>query len=163
MMMEIFIFLIVLALLLIPYKIETQIILDASQKEVMDVLKNFEKYREWNPFIVHAQGQFKENSILNVKLNMGNNMMHISPKVIAIEENMFCWRGVLGVRYIFDGIHCFKVELMPKRRILFTHTEHFQGLLVWVMFPVLLKTRKRFELMNKALRDEVELNKKNTK
>ena len=109
-----------------------------------------------NPFIVYVKGEFKVNSLLKVKLNMDNKIMYISPKIVEIQENMFCWRGVLGIRYIFDGIHCFKIESMPKNRTLFTHTEHFQGLLVWIMFPMLLKTKKRFEWMNEALRDEVE-------
>jgi len=51
------------------------------------------------------------------------------------------------------------VESIPKNRTLFTHTEHFQGLLVWIIFPIRLKTKKHFELMDEALRDEVELNK----
>lgn len=153
--MELFIGFLVLALLLIPYKIETQIMLDAPQKEVMNVLKNFENYEKWNPFIVSVKGELALNSLLEVKLNMDDKEMHISPKIIKIEENMFCWRGVLGIRYIFDGIHCFKAESMSKNRTLFTHTEHFQGLLVWIMFPMLLKTKKRFEWMNESLRDAV--------
>lgn len=154
--MELFICFFILALLLIPYKIETQIVLDASQQEVMYVLKDFENYGEWNPFIVDVKGEFKVNSLLKVKLNMDNKIMYISPKIVAVQENMFCWRGVLGIRYIFDGIHCFKIESMPRNRKLFTHTEHFQGLLVWIMFPMLLKTKKRFKLMNEALRDKVD-------
>ena len=161
--MELFIGFLVLALLLIPYKIETQTMLNAPQKEVIDVLKNFENYGKWNPFIVSVKGEFTLNALLEVKLNMDNKMMYISPKIVKIEENMFCWRGILGVRYIFDGIHCFKTESMPKDRTLFTHTEYFQGLLVWIMFPLLIKTKKRFELMNEALSDEVTLNKKNLK
>ena len=153
--MELFIGFLVLALLLIPYKIETQIMLDAPQKEVMNVLKNFENYEKWNPFIVSVKGELALNSLLEVKLNMDDKEMHISPKIIKIEENMFCWRGVLGIRYIFDGIHCVKAESMSKNRTLFTHTEHFQGLLVWIMFPMLLKTKKRFEWMNESLRDAV--------
>ncbi|HHD78465.1 MAG TPA: SRPBCC domain-containing protein [Epsilonproteobacteria bacterium] len=154
--MEAFIMFFVLALLLIPYKIETQLILKAPQHEVMAVLKKFEDYSDWNPFIIAIKGNLKENTCLNVKLKMDQKIMNISPKVIIIQDNMFCWRGVLGVRYVFDGMHCFKAEEMPKNGTLFTHTEHFQGLLVWLMFPMLLKTKKHFELMNEALRQEVE-------
>ena len=153
--MELFIGFLVLALLLIPYKIETEIMLDAPEKEVIAVLKNFENYEKWNPFIVSIEGELTLNSLLEVKLNMDDTEMHISPKIVKIEENIFCWRGVLGIRYIFDGIHCFKTESMSKERTLFTHTEYFQGLLVWLMFPMLLKTKKRFELMNEALKEEV--------
>jgi len=155
-MMEISLLFIVLALLLIPYKIETEMILEASQSEVMGVLKKFESYGEWNPFIIAIDGKFKVNRFLNVKLKMEEEIMSISPKIVAIEDTMFCWRGVLGVRYIFDGLHCFKAEEMSKERTLFTHTEYFQGLLVWLMFPLLVKTKKRFGLMNEALREEVE-------
>jgi len=154
--MEVFILFFILALLLIPYKIETQMILKAPQNDVMDVLKKFESYGEWNPFIIAIKGKFKVNTHLNVKLNMDQKVMYISPKIMIIQDNMFCWRGVLGIRYIFDGVHCFKAEQMPKERTLFTHTEHFQGLLVWLMFPLLVKTKKRFELMNEALKEEVE-------
>ena len=154
--MEVFILFFILALLLIPYKIETQMILKAPQNDVMDVLKKFESYGEWNPFIISIKGKFKVNAHLNVKLKMDQKVMYISPKIMIIQDNMFCWRGVLGIRYIFDGVHCFKAEQMPKERTLFTHTEHFQGLLVWLMFPLLVKTKKRFELMNEALKEEVE-------
>ena len=159
--MEIFIFFTVLALLLVPFKIETQIMLNAPQKEVMNLLTNFEKYKEWNPFMVFAKGKCSLHSVLKVTLNIDNKKMSISPKIIMRQDNIFCWRGVLGVRYLFDGVHYFKVEGLPKNRTLFTHTEHFQGLLVWAMFPMLLKIKKRFELMNKALKNELELNKNN--
>jgi len=155
-MMEISVLFIVLALLLIPYKIETEVILEASQNEVMGILKKFENYGDWNPFIVAIDGEFKVNRFLNVQLKMEQEIMSISPKIVAIEDTMFCWRGVLGIRYIFDGVHCFKTEQISKERTLFTHTEYFQGLLVWLMFPLLVKTKKRFELMNEALREEVE-------
>jgi len=58
-MMEFSVLFIVLALLLIPYKIETQMILKAPQNEVMDVLKKFESYGEWNPFIIAIKGNLK--------------------------------------------------------------------------------------------------------
>ena len=152
--MEVFILFGVLAFLLIPFKIETHIVIDAPKEEVMHQLTTFDNYGQWNPFIVRIDGKFRLHSILNVSLNMDNSMMHISPKIIVIQDNMFCWRGILGVRYIFDGIHCFKLEEMPRNRTLFTHTEHFQGILVWFLFPMLLKTKKRFELMNEALKEE---------
>lgn len=158
--MEVIIFFIVLALLLIPFKIETQIMLNAPQKDVMKLLTKFEDFEVWNPFIIFVSGTFRLNSVLKVKLNIDNKTLYLSPKIIAIKDDMFCWRGVLGMRFIFDGIHCFKTESMPKDRTLFTHTEHFQGILVWLMLPMLVKTKKRFELMNEALKEEIELHKK---
>jgi len=158
--MGVFIFFIVMALLLIPFKIETQIMLNAPQKDVMGVLTKFENFEAWNLFIIFVGGTFRLNSVLNVKLNMYNKTMYISPKIITIQNDMFCWRGTLGMRYIFDGIHCFKTESIPRDRTLFTHTEHFQGILVWFLLPMLLKTKKRFELMNEALKEEVERHKK---
>jgi len=154
--MELFLFFLGLSVLLIPYKIETKIKIVQPKDKVMLALNSFDNYILWNPFIKHINGEFRLNSVLNVKLNMNDKTMHIHPKMIILEKDRFCWRGSLGIRYIFDGIHCFKVEKISENTTLFIHTEHFQGLLVWLMFPMLLKTKERFELMNEALKEEVE-------
>lgn len=146
--MELFLFFLGFLVLLIPYKIKTKIEIGQSKDQVMLVLNGFDNYIFWNPLLENINGEFK--------LNMGNKSMYIDPKIIILEDDRFCWRGSLGMRYIFDGRHCFRVEKISQNNTLFTHTEHFQGFLVWLLFPLLLKTKKRFELMNEVLKEEVE-------
>jgi hypothetical protein len=62
----------------------------------------------------------------------------------------------LGMKGIFDGEHYFMLIDLDNGQTRFIHGEKFGGILVPFMEKTLGKTKKGFELMNQALKEQCE-------
>lgn len=140
------------------HRLETSIDIDATPAEVWRVLTDLDAYRDWNPFIVSAQGNVAMGEKLENRLKPpGGRPMTFRPKVTAVEPNRtFEWLGRLGVPLLFDGRHRFDLEPTPNGTLL-RHTEHFNGVLVRLMKKSLDGSALTgFNAMNHALKNRVE-------
>jgi hypothetical protein len=141
-------------------ELRTEIEIDASPGHVWEVLIDFPRYGEWNPFIKRIEGQPREGTVLEVDLQQteGGKPMVIRPVVIDCDRGVeFAWRGRLWVPKIFDGEHHFTLESLEGDRTRFHHWERFGGILVPLLSSMLEdKTKPAFERMNRALKDRVE-------
>ena len=140
-------------------EIETQIDIDAPPERVWDVLTDFERHPEWNPFIREIRGEVREGAPLYVRLGPPDGKpMTFKPVVTSAEPaRSFSWLGTLLAPWVFRGEHEFRLDPLGAGRTRFHHGEAFGGVLV----PVLRKsldtaTRRGFELMNEALKAEAE-------
>ena len=69
--------------------IYTEIAIDATPEEVWDVLVDFERYEEWNPFIHYAGGDSRLGGTLQVRLTPPKGPgFSVKPKVVARDENV---------------------------------------------------------------------------
>lgn len=134
--------------------IQTQIVIQAPKEKVWQVLMDFEKYPEWNPFILSLTGEAK----VGEKIAVHFEDMDFKPKVKTVTENStFEWLGHLLIPGIFDGKHRF--ELIDNRDGTTTllHSENFKGILVLFMKKKLIRdVQPKFEAMNLALKERVE-------
>jgi hypothetical protein len=134
--------------------IQTSIQINASPERVWQVLTDFEKYPEWNPFVFALEGDVVVGKRIKVKLPG----MNFTPKVLIFKPlEEFCWRGNLFFPGLFDGEHSFKIEHGSNGSVTFRHEEQFSGILV-PLFKKMLdgKTRAGFEAMNQALKIRAE-------
>ena len=139
----------------LPARIETEIIINASREEVYKKIINFESFSSYSPFIQNIKGKAIKGETLTVELGLkGEEPFTIKPKVIRIDENkLFCWKGKVGLGYIFDGVHCFEVQNIDENSVKFMHYETFRGLLVWPMnHKVIPPTKDKFKLHNIAFK-----------
>ena len=139
-------------------EIRTEIEINASREKVWNVLMDFDKHSEWNPFIKSISGK----SILGGKLEVlltppDSNEMTFKPKVVDYRENeQFAWQGKLFIKGIFDGKHIFELtELEGGCRLV--HREEFGGILAGALLSrVGENTKKGFQAMNEALKARAE-------
>lgn len=130
--------------------IQTSIQINASPARVWEVLSDFEKYPEWNPFVSALYGDVAVGKRIKVKLPG----MNFTPKVLIFKPlEEFRWRGNLFFPGLFDGEHSFKIEQTSSNSVVFRHEEYFSGILV-PLFKNMLdgKTKAGFEAMNQALK-----------
>ena len=135
--------------------IQTSIQINASPAHVWEVLTDFEKFPEWNPFVFALEGTVAVGNRIKVKLPG----MNFTPRVLAFEPNKaFRWRGNLFFPGLFDGEHIFNIEEKGDGSVTFRHEENFSGILL-PLFTGMLdgKTKPGFEAMNQALKARVEL------
>ncbi len=135
-------------------QIKTSIQIKANKETVWQVLMDFEKYPEWNPFIQSIAGEAKVGSTLTIKLQN----MSFKPTVLVYKEHHeFKWLGNLWFKGVFDGAHRFCITDNKAGITTLEHSETFNGVLV----PFFTKsldngTKKGFEEMNKALKKRIE-------
>ena len=139
-------------------EIRTEIEINAPKEKVWEVLMDFEKHSEWNPFIKSITGQ----SILGGKLEVlltppESNEMTFKPKVVGYREHeQFAWQGKLFIKGIFDGKHIFELS-DSEGGCRLVHREEFGGILAGALLSkVGENTKKGFEAMNTALKERVE-------
>ncbi len=134
--------------------IQTEIIINASAKKVWNILTDFQKFSEWNPFIIAIEGKPEPTGKLRVELKNGDSKSVFKPTVLAAEKNKrFEWRGSLPIPGLFIGQHYFIIEEISAAQVKFIHGEHFSGLLAGlIMKQIGEQTMQGFIAMNKALK-----------
>ncbi len=140
-------------------EIKTHIKINASAREIWEILTDLENFSAWNPFITEASGDVKEGTKLSVHIQPpGSNGMNFKPKVTRVQkEREFRWLGHLFIPGIFDGEHIFELDPIDEGTTHFIHREKFKGILVPLLWNNLhTKTRQGFENMNRALKDQAE-------
>lgn len=140
-------------------EIKTEILINSNPEVVWNILMDFNRYPEWNPFIKFISGQPIKGSKIEAKLEPPDSKgMKINPVILEVDnKKKFRWLGHLIVPGLFDGEHIFEIIDNKNGSTTFIHREIFKGILI----PLLKKllddnTRRGFELMNQQLKIESE-------
>ena len=141
-------------------QISTDIEINASAERVWQVLTDFPKLPEWNPFLRSVEGKLEVGQPLKVYLKGSKGMgMTFKPTVLKAEPNReFRWLGRLLLPGLFDGEHSFIIESLEENRVRFLQGEKFTGVLVplTTIFGVMKNARVGFEEMNRTLKGRAE-------
>ena len=139
--------------------IETEIEIDAPTERVWETFSDFDRWPDWNPFVVRLTGRVAVGEQVEVRLEPpGGRGATLKPKIVVIEPGkQMSWLGHLLVPRIFDGEHQFRFESIDGDRTRFIHREEFGGLLVGLVLRMVRdSTTRGFEAMNQALKERVE-------
>lgn len=139
-------------------QIQTAIVINASRERVWQILTDFERYPEWNPFILSIKGQLAVGNRLENTLSSKGKAFRFKPRVVAVAPNQyFAWRGSLFVKGLFDGHHFFQLESLGPNQVNLVHGEQFSGLLSGsILKKIGDDTRNNFIAMNQALKQRAE-------
>lgn len=135
-------------------EIITEIQIQASPEKVWNILTDFARYPEWNPFIKSLTGNVSKGNRIEAHIDT----MRFKPTVLAFEKNReFRWIGHLLFRGIFDGEHRFQLIANADGSTRFIHAEKFGGILVGMLSKKLdNETKAGFESMNRKLKEIAE-------
>ena len=138
--------------------LQTEIIINASAEKVWDILTDFAKFPEWNPFVLKIEGKPEVGTRLRVELNNGKGISVFKPNVLVVEKNRaFEWLGSLPIPGLFNGHHHFRIEAISNNHVKFVQGEEFTGLLAsLIMKQIGEQTKQGFISMNTALKDRAE-------
>ncbi len=134
-------------------EIKTEIVINASPEKIWGILKNFDNYPTWNPFIKSIKGEVKVGNRITVSIEPPNAKgMTFKPKVLAYETNKeLRWIGHLLFSGLFDGEHKFELIDNGNETTTFRQSEKFTGIFVGLLN--LENTKKGFEAMNEKLKE----------
>ncbi len=134
-------------------KIETHIQIEASLDSVWGIFSDFERYNEWNPFLIEVHGALKEGEFLNIKVVLSNGKAQlVEPKVervVSGKEVYFLAKS----GFLFTGQHYFIFEAISPTATRVTHGEIFSGVIPFFLWHKIKKVFiASFEQMNGALK-----------
>lgn len=137
--------------------LQTEIIINATPEKVWNILMDFDKYPQWNPFVKEITGSQQVGGQLKVTLKNGKGTSVFTPTVVSNETaNIFEWLGSIPLG-LFKGQHRFAIEKISETQVKFIHSEQFSGLLAGlIMSQIGETTRNGFIAMNKALKERAE-------
>lgn len=132
----------------------TEIEIAAPPAAVWTVLADNQRYQEWNPYHVRADGELIEGASLDVEINKPDgSVVKIRPHVLTVEpERRLDWGG--GIGGVFKGVHVFELEESGGGCTRLVQRESFTGL--FVGFAALDGIEEGYRRMNQALKDRVE-------
>jgi hypothetical protein len=142
-------------------KLFSEIKIDTSPEKVWNVLTDFEKYPQWNPFIFRIHGAPKEGEKLEVVMQKPDSNFIVSkPTVLKVKPKQeLRWLSKWGISGIFDGEHIFKIRGRGDAGVWFIQEGHFKGLFTPLFSKHLdKKIHPAFNKMNHALKKRVEKN-----
>jgi hypothetical protein len=138
--------------------IERSVDVGSTSARVWDVLVDFERYPEWNPFITAVSGRAVAGTKLKVSIRPpGGRRMTFRPRVLVAEPaRELRWLGRVLVRGLFDGEHRFVIEPTGEATCRLVQSETFRGIFVPLFRSGLDATAAGFDAMNQALKARVE-------
>lgn len=141
-------------------EIRTEIQIEATADKVWEVLTDFSRYPEWNPFMKYLKGKPLEGTKIEVKMvPPGSKGMIFKPKVLKFQRcKEFRWLGHTVMPGLFDGEHIFEIKSISNDTTLLIQRENFYGILVPLLKNALDKSTKAgFEAMNRELKHICEM------
>ena len=136
------------------FEIITKIKIAASAERVWEVFSDFNRYKDWNPFIKSIDGVVAPGNQIHVTIDG----MSFKPKVLEFVKNRkLVWKGALLHPVLFAGTHGFEIEPLADGSSIFHHYEQFGGILLPLMKRKLSnETKTGFENMNITLKAKAE-------
>lgn len=139
-------------------EIHTTAVIDAPAFVVWDIIADFPKYPEWNPFILKIRGALEINSKLEMEIKLANEeVVHGEFAVTGAEkEREIAWSGKNG-DHLLGVEHRLVIQPLAHNRVTFLQTTRFGGdiisLVARKLRPLLANP---LESMNAALKQRAE-------
>ncbi|HEX2015032.1 MAG TPA: SRPBCC domain-containing protein [Nitrososphaera sp.] len=109
-------------------ELRKEIEINASAIRVWNILIDFGKYEQWNPFIHKITGGAKVGNQIQIHLRTpGSKNRTYEPTVTMLEQGReLRW---LGKSFLLNGEHIFFIEELEPERVRFVQREIFNGFL----------------------------------
>lgn len=132
--------------------------IDAPAERVWQVVSDFGRYSDWNPFIVRAAGEPRVGERLDITIAApGMKPVSFRPRVLDVEPGRLVrWKGEFKLPGLFDGRHALIVDPLDGGRSRFTTHEDVIGILLPFVGRVMTASQQGFDLMARAVKERAE-------
>ncbi len=112
-------------------ELRTEIEIQASPEKVWQILIDFDKWPEWNPFIHTVVGKPETGENVDITFRTASKEMTLHCTIVESEPSQeLCWQYHVMIASLFRGEHSFIIEPVGTDRVRFVDREIFNGLLV---------------------------------
>ena len=132
--------------------------IDAPAERVWQVVSDFGRYSDWNPFIVRAAGEPRVGERLDITIAApGMKPVSFRPRVLDVEPGRLVrWKGEFKLPGLFDRRHALIVDPLDGGRSRFTTDEDVTGILLPFVGRVMTASQQGFDLMARAVKERAE-------
>lgn len=129
--------------------VHTELIIPAPPEEVWAVITDPASYSEWNPILVHAEGEYKDGAVMRYRMRSeAGKESDINSTVVRFEKGRRL-DEFGGIRGIITFEHSWRLTPVEGGTQVVQH-EEYRGLGVWFWDPSGVK--RQYEQANQALR-----------
>lgn len=143
---------------LLSRTIDTHIDIDAPPEKVWDVLVDFPRWAEWNPFVPKVEGILEEGGKVHLKVVPPGTHIKVrfNPEVWVVRPcEEILWGGSwLGI--VYRGDHDLVLERLPQGGTRFSQRERHRGLPVLFMGGLFGPIERGYRQMNEGLKQRIE-------
>jgi hypothetical protein len=108
---------------------EEQAVIAAPIDRIWGLLIDLEGYRDWNPWIVWAEGEAVPGATIQADVVMGDAIMEVEHVILAVDaERRFCWRDEGFTTLFVYGQRCRWLTASPDGRVHFRQQLLLEGL-----------------------------------
>ncbi|HEY5683708.1 MAG TPA: SRPBCC domain-containing protein [Sulfuricaulis sp.] len=139
--------------------IKSAVDIATSAEIVWRVLTDFNAYPHWNPFLISIYGPPVPGQRLKIQARYprGGTVKFTVRMMKSIPAAELRWRRRRLIEGIFDREQAFFIVPNGIKGVRFIQREHFSGLLVPLIMPIITdQTHKAFSMMNLALKRTAE-------
>lgn len=141
-------------------QVRTEVEIAASKEIVWATMADFASYPAWNPNTIEIHGTLEPGKRIDFRAQVGESVRELNAQIETVREfEEISWTGpVSGVlRTFFWGEHRFAIEEIAPRRLRFTNSERFGGLLALPMWSYLTRdVAAAYDAANLALKGRCE-------
>jgi hypothetical protein len=136
-----------------PPTVRVESIIPASRRSVWDVLVDFARYPEWNPFTVRVDTTGRIGDRVRMEVLLGGRRMTMRERMRVHEPpRRIGWGLHIGGGYLLDCTRVQELEELGERRTRYVCHESFRGLSVPLFFARYEQAmREGFEAVAQAL------------
>jgi hypothetical protein len=142
-----------------PYEIRTEIAINATPARVWEVLTDFPRYPEWNPFVLEVEGTVRQNATIRYRFEMPRGVrIWTAATVLKFErDSELRFSAHVLTPTVFRGDHYFVIQPAGQNSVTFHHGEIVSGLLFPVVQLILQNFGSpMFQALNGALKQRAE-------
>ncbi|GAA2244546.1 SRPBCC domain-containing protein [Streptomyces amakusaensis] len=140
-------------------EIDTFVRIDSSISVVWDVVTDFDRYRDWNPFIIDASGKAEVGQGLRLRMQRpqkSHEEVHHPTVTVVEKERKLQWSGIIRHANVFRARHEFLLEELEGGGVLLRQREDFGGLTMPFAGGMVWRIEEGFMIMNAALKVRAE-------
>lgn len=140
-------------------RILTETEIAAPADRVWGVLTDFASYPQWNPMLVHMEGDAVVGGTLRFRAKLGPLRVPLNAEVVVAEPGReLRWIGLAqhGLRRVVSGEHYFLIDPISNNRCRLTHGEEFRGWLIPNSTRIADALKPQYENLNRAIRERSE-------
>ncbi|WP_419861995.1 SRPBCC domain-containing protein [Candidatus Palauibacter sp.] len=105
--------------------------IDAPVERAWEILTDFERYGEWNPFTPSVATDFEIGAPVELYVRMGPWRLKQVERIEAVEPpQLIAWSTTMGHRFLISALREQRLEPVGDGRCRYRTTDDFSGLLI---------------------------------
>ncbi len=112
----------------------TETVIAAAPATIWGVMMDLPRYGEWNPWLIHAEGDMVEGGSVQVDVILNGNTQKADHTVVTVEPyTRFCWKDAGWTTIFAPAQRCRTLTVQADGTVKYVNELIIFGVLAWVV------------------------------